>query len=212
MDARALRTTQALQRAVRELARSRPVDDITVIELTNAAGVSRRTLYNHAHSPQEILTDMLRVELQTVSSDFEQGLTSGQPRGAVWRRGDDLLAAHLLANADIYGAGISTAGEHMSPSLARMLADTFEIGTMPVLVEGEQLDPSEARMTARFISAGLVGAIEAWLATPELDPALLSKVLANTIASWITGITDEMLAAERAAAAATAAAASPAGA
>ncbi|MGO3886245.1 MAG: TetR/AcrR family transcriptional regulator [Mycetocola sp.] len=188
MDARARRTLAALTEATLRLAAEQPIDRVTVVDLTAAAGVSRRTLYNHAESPQQILTQVLSAELTQISSEFGGEIARGVSRGEAWAHGDDRLAAHVLARADVYGAGITATERHMSPSLAHMISDEFEAGALSVLAEHPDLSDARARITARFIGVGIVGAIEAWLVTPDRDPSLLSEAIASSIAGWITGI------------------------
>lgn len=171
-----------------QLAAERPVDEITAVQLAATAGVTRRTLYNHTSSPQQLLVDLLRAEIQAIGDAFEARQGTGMPLGKAWRRGDDELAEHILRYAAIYGAGITDPQHHLSPSLSHMLSDVFEAGAIQILSQRDDVTSEDALLTGRFIGHGIVGAIEAWLLTPKLDPRQLSRGIWRSIPSWVSGI------------------------
>ena len=47
-----------------------PVTDVTITALCQHAGVTRRTFYNHAESPVELLKQVLTAELDQVVGEF----------------------------------------------------------------------------------------------------------------------------------------------
>src|SRR3984893_1618087 len=63
-DPRILRTTQACEQAIVELASQRPVSQITVAELAARAGVTRATFYNHYTCPLQALVRVLPADLE----------------------------------------------------------------------------------------------------------------------------------------------------
>src|SRR5882757_5615558 len=63
-DPRIVRTAQALEQAIVELASERPVSQITVAELADRAGVTRATFYNRCSSPLELLIQVLFADLE----------------------------------------------------------------------------------------------------------------------------------------------------
>lgn len=188
MDARTAKTARALRAAVLELATRKPIDEVTAVELVAAAGITRRTFYNHAPSPQELLASVLRPELDAVHAAFSSEVASGVPLGDAWTSGEARLAEHLREFADVYGAGITSPRDHMSPTLSHLLSDSFEVGVLETLRTTSELDDAQALMTARFVGHGLVGAIEAWLATAERSPQAFAASALRSIPSWITGV------------------------
>src|SRR5258708_4210365 len=62
-DPRIIRTAQACEQAVVELASQTPVSQITVAELADRAGVTRATFYNHYGSPLELVIQVLMTDL-----------------------------------------------------------------------------------------------------------------------------------------------------
>lgn len=85
-DPRTLRTRSALQRAVVELASAQDPSSVTVASLTQAAGINRATFYDHYDSPQEVLLEVLREDLDRARQhDLELRDASDGPRGEIFR-------------------------------------------------------------------------------------------------------------------------------
>ena len=63
-DPRILRTAQACEQAIVELASERPVSQVTVAELADRAGVTRATFYNRYISPLDLLIQVLLADLE----------------------------------------------------------------------------------------------------------------------------------------------------
>ncbi len=186
MDPRAQRTVDALRDAVISLASERPIDDITAVELVAAAGVTRRTLYNHTENPQAFLVAQMKPELDEIREHFDARLADGVPVREAWRAGDEELLAHVLRWADVYTAGMASTADHISPSLSAMLTTAFVGGVNEVLNERTPGDPDNA-VISRFIGHGVVGALEVWLMSPERDPKHLTDVMLRTVPEWILG-------------------------
>ncbi|MBO1900892.1 TetR/AcrR family transcriptional regulator [Leucobacter weissii] len=185
MDPRFTRTADSLRETALRLAAERPVEQIGVSELADAAGVTRRTFYNHYRDPAALVTALLGSELETVANAFERRLEQGRDLRESWLQGDHELAAHLLRRAEIYGAGIRTPSDHMSPALERLLSDHFERGVTLVLRRSGR-HRGEAPLVARFIGHGIVGALEAWLLEPGRDPDRLAAALFLSVPEWVT--------------------------
>lgn len=186
-DARAARTAAALRDAVLRLASTRPIDTVTAVELAAEAGVTRRTLYNHAPSPQALLVGIVRPELDVIAHRMRTRLAAGMPLGDAWTLGDADVAAHVHAWQRIYGAGVTGPSDHLSPSLAHVLSDSFEQGAVEILTGVADLDAADALVTARFVGHGIVGAIEAWLLTTDRDPQRLAAGILRSVPSWVSG-------------------------
>ncbi|MBM7824274.1 AcrR family transcriptional regulator [Arcanobacterium pluranimalium] len=63
-DPRFVRVRENLRAAVFELAAHKPVEEISVAELTRAAGISRTTFYKHGVSPAQFIADLIIEELE----------------------------------------------------------------------------------------------------------------------------------------------------
>ena len=69
MDARIVRTRHALQGALLELARDRPLDDITVGDITKRAHVNRSSFYLHYTDKDTLLADALEMQIDRSTGD-----------------------------------------------------------------------------------------------------------------------------------------------
>lgn len=186
LDARAARTAAALGEAVLRVASRKPIDEVTAVELAAAAGITRRTLYNHTPSPQALLVSLLRPRLDTIAATMQARLVSGFSLGDAWVLGDREVAEHVHAWQHVYGAGVAGPQKHLSPSLAHMLSDSFEVGAADIL-RSEGLDETDALITARFVGHGIVGAIEAWLLSADREPRVLAEGILRSIPAWLSG-------------------------
>nr|WP_235001843.1 TetR/AcrR family transcriptional regulator [Arcanobacterium ihumii] len=63
-DPRFLRVRENLRLAVFKLALEKPVEEITVAELTREAGISRTTFYKHGSSPAQFISEIIIEELE----------------------------------------------------------------------------------------------------------------------------------------------------
>ncbi len=65
-DARVRHTRDALRGALLELLREKPLEEITIREITAAAGVGYTTFFRHHTGKVELLNDIARAEIQTL--------------------------------------------------------------------------------------------------------------------------------------------------
>ncbi len=167
MDPRTERTTAALRTAVLELATEHDIDDVTVSQVASRAGINRATFYDHASSPAELLTGILRAELDTIRDEFfaAVGVTpdggapqEGAPGPGSTRAGADTttataappdprrvvdsitrsVAGHVDAHADIYERARDGG---LSAPLFRLLAEHFTETLRAFLVGHPHLMP-----------------------------------------------------------------------
>ncbi len=172
VDPRFARSAAALETAVLQLAAERPIEDLSVSEIARAAHVSRATFYNHAESPEELLGRVLMAGLDKVRADFMSVALEGDLVGE-WRRSEVALLTHVEEHQCVYRMALAPTkanrGTAMSAMLARHIEHSllgFAAATAPQRFE----DPTEKlrlEMEVAFTSHGLVGAIRAWLLSPE---------------------------------------------
>ena len=77
MDARIIKTKQAIQSAIIDLMRNKPLSEITVSELCANAGVNRNTFYSHYNTPRSVVEEIskaLLFELDKVAKQNADGL------------------------------------------------------------------------------------------------------------------------------------------
>ena len=191
MDARQRKTRAKLADVILRLAAERPASELTVSEITIAAGINRSTFYQHAASPMELLESVLREELDSIRNRFlpvasntavplaagagASDVVSPVSPSAVW----DVTAAvieHVGSHSALYSRalGASSGASSLHPLLSRHFAEsvtqllsqhgvTIPRGDSPNVAT----DAFVAESAARFVADGTVGAIEVWLRTPE---------------------------------------------
>ena len=67
-DARIRRTHERLGRALVELIREKPIDDVTVQEILDRAAVGRSTFYLHFRDKNDLLLSQLETFLESMST------------------------------------------------------------------------------------------------------------------------------------------------
>lgn len=187
MDARQRRTSLKLAEVILRLANDRRPSELTVSEVTSAAGINRSTFYQHAVSPTDLLENVLRAELDDIRTRYLPSSAGGTGPTML---GDVTVAVleHINSHATIYSRGLD--GSSGSASLYPLLSQHFRQSVQQLLdhhtvelplaaiastptaegPDGGQSAVSEefvAEAAARVIADGTVGAIDVWLHTPE---------------------------------------------
>ncbi|MDP4333868.1 TetR/AcrR family transcriptional regulator [Curtobacterium sp. A7_M15] len=190
VDARILHTTAALREAILRLAADRPVSEITVADVTRAAGINRATFYSHAVSPGSLLADVLTPELDRIREDDAEIRRTAFARGAgadefatITRRGINAVVEHVVAHRDIYGKALPDPND---ASLHRLLVEHFTVSSEQHIrtLEREHRPELLDDVAAGFVAQGFVGAIEAWLAGPRRSRKALVDTIVLSFPSW----------------------------
>lgn len=176
--------------AVIEFASAGRLDDVSVSELSRAAGVTRDTFYRHATS----VTDLLTVALsERLVSDFEGYISTFPPRSAlvdVLARSEGDLLRHIRSLGVVYRTALS--GQNSGP-VRRGLVDFLQNNLETALREypdlaplpAEEMDTRATSMIAAYAAAGTVGAIEEWLASDDLDDIdQAARIIASGAPLW----------------------------
>ncbi|WP_267425282.1 MULTISPECIES: TetR/AcrR family transcriptional regulator [unclassified Curtobacterium] len=190
VDARILHTTAALREAILRLAASRPVSEITVADVTRAAGINRATFYSHAVSPGSLLADVLTPGLDDIRDEdaaarrvaAEQG-ADVEELAAITRRGINAVVEHVVTHRDIYTRALPDPNDG---SLHRLLVEHFTVSSVQHI---EALDAAARPeilddVAAGFVAQGFVGAIEAWLAGPRRSRRALVDTITRSFPAW----------------------------
>jgi AcrR family transcriptional regulator len=153
-DPRITRTTQAVERAIVELAAQRPVSRITVADLAERAGVTRATIYNRYRSPLEPLR-LATAEVADHVERFE----------AVYRH-----ALNDPADRGVYDALVRHFSEYALAFIDRR--------------DSSNLPDADHQVMAQFVAHGFAGAIKAWLGEDSVTKADLIDAAVACAPSW----------------------------
>jgi AcrR family transcriptional regulator len=191
MDARQIRSRNALATAILELATERPVDSLTVSEVAERAGVHRSTFYEHAASPVELLESVLRGELDAVREDNLVG-ASGTDAATAVNATTEAVLSHVDRYDVIYNRGLGA--NSGSGSLHSMLSAHFQetsrqlqeldAFSVPLRIDG-MADDVVREGVAAYVAGGAVGAMRVWLTLPKpRDARSFLELFAELVPSW----------------------------
>ncbi|MCX6502664.1 MAG: TetR/AcrR family transcriptional regulator [Microbacterium sp.] len=165
MDPRAARTQARLQDALLALARERPLDEITVGDITERAEVNRSSFYQHYSDKETLLADALERMVDEVSGQL---LARGTPAPAGMPEELAHYLQHLADNAPLYRRVL---GEHGSAVVAARLRRRVEgIVTVAVGADSAAFVGLPVDVVAAGIAGTALGVITAWISRDPLPP------------------------------------------
>ena len=171
MDARIVKTRAALRDALLDLARERSLDDITVVDITDRAGVNRASFYLHYPDKESLLADALEAELHAPEISELSGWDpkDGAPPILLHYLG------HVREHADLYRRVLTEAGSGMVANRVRQHVLEIVHSSLepphPIPFTGLPRD-----VAAAGVAGAAVGVITAWL---ERSPRPSIEVLAQ---------------------------------
>jgi AcrR family transcriptional regulator len=168
-DPRVIRTTEACEKAIVELASQRPISQITVAELADRAGVTRATFYNHFNSPLDLLIQVLLVDLERVHGLEEERRAEGDYSAAqMLRLANADVAEHIERFKALYQNAVrDPADGGVYEALVRHFAD-YALDFIARCTHPDLPDANH-QMVAQFVAHGFAGAIKAWLSDDTLS-------------------------------------------
>lgn len=168
-------TRRLIREALLEILQTKSIQNVTVRELCDAAGVNRTTFYNHYDGVYEVLGEiedgfLEQFHAEEISSDGEYDLEQHMLRLLIWLQQNKSLSLLLLTNnADPNFSVRLMQGKSDSPMWKR-IAGGYSAKERVLLVE--------------FISGGAYALVCRWLQSgckepPEQIAALLTHVIRN---------------------------------
>ena len=170
-------TKRLIREAMLTMLKTRSIQDITVRELCDAAGVNRTTFYNHYDGVYEVLGEIEENFLLQLTD--EGGFTHGQldlPQHI------ERLCEKLRQNKD---TALLLLTNNADPNFSAKLMKLQACG--PVWSEtASSYSPAEYELLSQFISGGAYAMVCHWLEsgcsqTPKQVAALMTKVIQNGI-------------------------------
>lgn len=173
MDPRIARTRRSLQEALFELARERDLDDISVADIAERAGVNRSSFYQHYSDKDTLLADAIDAVVEETGANLPvfREITAEPPPILIG------YLTHLEENAAVYARVF---GSHGSPAVvARLRSRVQSIASAAVAtVTATGLDDIPPDVRAAGLTGSVLGVIEAWLAQDPRPPV-------ETAVSWM---------------------------
>lgn len=154
MDHRRQKTKRAFQQALFDLLATKPIEQITVVELSRRAGVSRRTFYVHYQTITDILTDY-RQELYW---QVRQALTNQhQPARELLSVFDQILQQNLTGFRYLC---LNNFHQELVKKFEQLLCNAIS-DSLPTPPDGSQ------EVILHFLSSGLIQTYVYWFAHPK---------------------------------------------
>ena len=163
MDVRVARTRKRLQEALFALARERGLEEISVSDIAEYAGVNRSTFYQHYSDKDTVLADALDALAAEAGAQLETIVewTLDPPAPLV------TFLEHVEANADLYRGAFSYPG---STVVVSRLRKNVSLAVHDLADQrGDQTVPLD--MVAAGVAGTIIGVMSAWLARDPLPPA-----------------------------------------
>lgn len=154
-------TRQAMQDALIDLMRERPLAAITVKALCERADVNRSTFYAHYGSVEELLRDIEDQTMDWVRAALDQLLQQSDATDI--EQGIVHICRYIASNSNHLQILMSPKAD------ARFQQQLLELiySQRAVLdqLQAYAADPTEATMLMRFAVSGSIGLLQYWLAT-----------------------------------------------
>ncbi|MCD5315079.1 TetR/AcrR family transcriptional regulator [Kineosporia babensis] len=162
LDPRVKRTRAQLGSAVRELLRERDPAGISITDITSVAKVSRPTFYLHYTSPDDLLAETVRRDLDVLagSAAVPRPEDTGPPQALLELIGElnrvRWLYRCLVSQTTSFG---QSRGEVVS-YLTEHVRDL-------ILLRQPEVPYDRALEAAHFVAGGTLALLSTWLADPE---------------------------------------------
>ena len=183
-DPRIVRTAEACETAIVELASERPISQVTVADLADRAGVTRATFYNHYGSPLELLIQVLVADLERVHRvEDERRSQGGRSAVEMLRLSIADVADHIERFKAVYQQAVHDPADG---AVYEALVRHFTDYAVAFIARGSNPDLPDANpdVIAQFVAHGFAGAIKAWLSDSSVTKADLIDASVACAPPW----------------------------
>ncbi|MWB98143.1 TetR family transcriptional regulator [Agromyces seonyuensis] len=157
-DTRVLRTREKLVAAFGRLLDERPIAEITVTAVVEAAGVTRSSFYAHFTGVDALAATALAAHTGEIVDLARDAIAAGASKTAVNEGVYADLAGFLAARRSTFGVLLIAGGEFTRALSEGIIASSLEtLATRPAL----HADPE---VTARYVAGGVIAVLAWWLA------------------------------------------------
>lgn len=175
LDPRVLRTRASLQEALLQLCRETDVTQVSISDITEAAGVNRSTFYQHYPDKETLLADALDEYAARAEVQLEADVLSAEnpdPTRLIRR-----YLGHVRENATLYRSILGSTG---SPIIVARLTDRITTLVLSGLTQRppRNQDGVPLAIEAAGIAGSFIGMVRAWLEMKPLPTA-------DRVTEWI---------------------------
>jgi AcrR family transcriptional regulator len=190
MDPRIIRTRRSLQHALFELARERGLDDISIADIAERAGVNRSSFYQHYSDKDTLLADAIDAVVEDAGAALPTvtEVSLAPPPILVG------YLRHVEENATVYARIFSRPG---SPAAIARLRDRIRMIVIDSVAnsQADAFGDIPPDVLAAGLSGAVLGVLEAWLTREPRAPVetavdWLWQVVLGPQASARPGVSD----------------------
>lgn len=170
-------TKRLIREAMLELLKTKGIQEVTVRELCDAAGVNRTTFYNHYCGTYDVLAEIEKEFLAQLS-----GVDSILGQGDGLERHIEALCLKLKQNAE---TALVLLANNIDPGFSSKLLKTHGCSEIGQKV-GSEYSPEEIELLTEFVSGGAYSMVCQWLEggcrqSPHQIASLLTSVIQHGI-------------------------------
>ena len=187
MDKRTVKTKRAIHAAMTKLLARKPIEDITVTELAEAAEINRKTFYNYYSSVNMVAEEMedeivARFEETLRRIDFDTLLKDPQTTF-------NTLARLITSDLDFYGSILTNRNQD---SFLQKIISSLKERVMTLYAAQISADVELVEYVLEYIVAGMVSVYRKWFISGmktdiEILSIQISTLAVNGIAALLKG-------------------------
>lgn len=176
-------TKHALSVALKELMEQKPIDKITISELTERCGIRRQNFYYHFEDIYDLLRWMFQEEAVSLLEQYEGSL--------LWQEGLLQLFHYIEANKAVCLCALGSVGqEHLKrffeAHIYTLIHHTIEHISVEIGVQNDHAFEEDIDLLTHFYVVAMAGLIVSWLRgevekTPEELIDFVDRLLQDLI-------------------------------
>ena len=167
------RTKKAIARATQELLREKPLNKITVKEITDKCDLTRNSFYYHFSDIYDVVNWIFEDEVESFVEQYvdEQNFDEGILKGIQFLYDNKDMLQHIYRTLQ---------HENVDRYIGKMIDNIIMKLINSMDVDGEY-DEETRKVTALFYRSALVGVIQQWLSNDMTTPPEPVAVLCDEV-------------------------------
>lgn len=187
MDKRIMKTKRAIHAAMSKLLEDKPIDEITVTELSEAAEINRKTFYNYYSSVYMVAEEMedeivARFDETLRRIDFDTLLKDPQTTF-------NTLARLIASDLDFYGNILTNRNQVI---FLQKIISSLKERVMTLYASQISADAELVEYVLEYIVAGMVSVYQRWfISGMKTDIEMLSRQISTLAVYGIAALLEE---------------------